>query len=125
MQSARATAQELFGDISDSDEEPQPPPKPKGKTKAPVYNYYTRRLANGHSRQINENKKGSHYIEIKVYKTEEIEHVLPLNRWRHAIVTIKNKINEDSDSWRVLSQLIAATRKDFKDCPPTFVSNYY
>lgn len=120
---AKPTARDLFG--SDSDDDDAIEPKAKGKKPTPVYSYYTRRLANGYSRQSNEAKAGSHFIEFKLFKTDEIENVQPVNRWRHSIVTIKNKINVDSDTWRVIRELMAVTRKDFKNCPPNFISQFY
>lgn len=120
---SKPTAHDLFG--SDSEEEPVPEITKKGKKPAPVYSYFTRRLANGFSRQSNETKSGSHFVEIKIYKTTEIENVLPVNRWPHSIITIKNQIDEGSETWRVLSELIGVTRKDFKKCPPAFISQYY
>lgn len=120
---AKPTARDLFG--SDSDDDDVVEPRVKGKKPSPLYSYYTRRLANGYSRQSDEVKSGSHFIEFKLYKTDEIENVQPVQRWRHSIVTIKNKINDDSDTWRVIKELMAMTRKDFKNCPPNFISQFY
>ncbi|KAG7308293.1 hypothetical protein JYU34_006987 [Plutella xylostella] len=117
----KSTARDLFG--SDSDDEEFEETKKPGT--APIYNYFTRRLANGHSRQTNDDKTGSHYIELKVYKTSEIQSVLPMNRWRHAIVTVKNQLDTNSESWKCLDEFIKASKKDFKKCPPTFMSSYY
>lgn len=119
---SKPSAHDLFG--SDSDD-PEPEPKKGRKTNLGIHSYFTRRLANGHSRQTNDAKVGSHYVEIKVYKCDEIRSVLPVNRWRHAIVAIKNQVDVDSDTWRKLSELITITRKDFKKCTPTFISNFY
>lgn len=118
----KPSVSDLFG--SDSEEEDAPIPlEPKKGT--PIYSYITRRLANGNSRQINESKTGSHYVELKVYSCNEIQNVQPMNRWRHSVVTIKNRTDTDTEAWSRLTDFIAATRREFKNCPPTFTSNYY
>lgn len=120
---AKTNARDLFG--SDSDDDDDETPEKYDKKCAPIYSYVTRKLANGHSRQMDERKKGAFYIELKVYKCSEIESVQPVNRWRHSILTIKNKTDEDSESWKNLNTFISSTRKEFKNCPPTFLSHYY
>ncbi|KAJ8709638.1 hypothetical protein PYW08_002795 [Mythimna loreyi] len=116
----KATARELFGSDSDDDAleitaEKKPPA---------IYSYITKRLANGFSRQMDEKKKGAFYIEVKIYRSDEIERVQPVNRWRHSIITIKNKTDEDSDAWNHMNAFIASTRKEFKNQTPTFISSY-
>jgi hypothetical protein len=91
----------------------------------PIYSYITRRLANGTSRQSDDNKKGTHYVELKVYSCDEIDKVQPMNRWRHSVVTIKNRTDNHTEAWAHLAKFISATRKEFKDCPPSFNSTYY
>lgn len=117
----KATARDLFG--SDSDEDDAVLDRAERKT-PPIYCYVTRRLANGFARQMDENKKGSYYIELKVYKCDEIERVQPVNRWRHSVITIKNKTDENSESWHHLNAFISSARKEFKKCTPTFISSY-
>ncbi|XP_028174002.1 uncharacterized protein LOC114362701 isoform X2 [Ostrinia furnacalis] len=116
----RVTAAELFGSDSEDDDVTPPAPSP-GK----LLSYISRRLANGISRQAHPSKPGSHYIELKVYKCNDIEKVSPVNRWRQAIITVKNRTDDNSEAWTHLSNYIIATRKEFRSCPPTFVSNYY
>lgn len=117
----KSTARELFGSDSDDDDAVE---VPSVERKPPIYSYITRRLANGFSRQIDENKKGAFYIELKVYKCDEIERIQPVNRWRHSVITIKNKTDEDSESWRHLNEYIKSTRQEFKRCTPTFINSY-
>lgn len=116
----KSTARELFGSDSDDDEIDVV----VEKKSPPIYSYITRRLANGFSRQMNEQKRGEFYIELKVYKCDEIERVQPVNRWRHSVITIKNKCDENSESWHRLNAYITSTRKEFKKCVPTFISSY-
>lgn len=118
----KCTVYDLFGTDSEDDEKEVPASVPG---KAPLASYITRRLANGHSRQIHEKKPGSHYIDLKIYRCDEIEKVPPMNRWRQAIVTVKNQTFDNTDAWQHLSNFIMATRKEYVKCPPTFVSNYY
>lgn len=113
---------DLFGSDSDGDDSTARPEPKKGTS---IYSYITRRLANGTSRQTNETKTGSHYIELKVYSCDEIQNIQPMNRWRHSVVTIKNRTDTGTEAWSHLTDFIAATRKEFKQCPPTFTSNYY
>lgn len=90
-----------------------------------LLSYITRRLSNGHARQSHSTKTGSHYVELKVYKCDEIKKVLPVNRWRQAIVTIKNQTDDNTEAWQHLSNFIIATRKEYRTCPPSFMSNFY
>lgn len=117
----KCTAYDLFG--TDSEDDEKEPPAVTGKS--PLASYITRRLANGHSRQTFEKKPGTHYIDLKIYRCDEIENVQPINRWRQAIVTLKNQTFDNTDAWQHLSNFIIATRKEYVKCPPTFVSNYY
>lgn len=65
---------------------------------------------------MNSPKTGSHFIELKVYNCNEIKNVQPVNRWRHAVITIKNRTDDNTPAWGHLSQLIKETRKEFKGC---------
>ncbi|PZC86441.1 hypothetical protein B5X24_HaOG209160 [Helicoverpa armigera] len=118
----KSTARDLFG--SDSDDDELDRGTADGKKIAPIYSYITRRLANGFSRQIDEAKTGGYYVELKIYNTDEIERVPPVNRWRHSVITIKNKTNTDTESWKLLNAFIKETRKEFKNRTPTFISSY-
>lgn len=119
----KPSAHDLFG--SDSEEEEVIVPASSGKKPAPLLSYMTRRLANGYSRQVFDDKPGTHFIDLRIYKCDEIEKVQPMNRWRHSIVCVKNRTDENSDAWQHLANFIIATRKEFRGCPPTFISNYY
>lgn len=122
----KTTARDLFGaDSEDEDEPAEHAASKSGKKIQPMYSYFTRKIARGYSRQSDENKVGSHYIELKIYKCDEIKNVLPLNRWRHAIVAIKNRTNDNTEAWRRLSEFVAATRKEFRENPPTFINSYF
>ncbi|XP_047994124.1 formin-like protein 3 [Leguminivora glycinivorella] len=115
------TAAELFG--ADSDDEGLEANQPAGEGK--LLSYISRRLANGFARQTNPDKKGTHFVEVKVYKCDDIEKVTPVNRWRHAVVNIKNRTDDNTEAWRHLANFIHATRKEYRTCAPSFVSNYY
>lgn len=117
----KPTMQDLFGSDSEEDVIVAPEETRKG---TPIYSYITRRLANGISRQCNDKKTGSHYVELKVYSCNEIQNVQPINRWRHSVVTIKNRTDTDTEAWARLTDYIIATRKEFKDCPQSFNSSY-
>lgn len=118
----KAATAELFGSESDEEEEGCSTGSTKG---TPIYSYVTRKLANGISRQTDDNKTGTHYVELKVYSCNEIKNVAPINRWRHSIITIKNRTNVNSEAWAHLTDYIKTTRKEFKNCPPSFNSTYY
>lgn len=123
--SKKPTAYDLFGTDSEDEEFEETSTPAAGKKIQPLISYLTRRLANGHSRQSFEGKKGTHFIDLKVYRCDEIDNVQPVNRWRHAIVCIKNRTNDDTEAWRHLTNFITATRKEYRKCTPTFISNYY
>lgn len=113
----KTSARDMFG--SDSDDECAVIPGKKG---VELCSYYSKRVANGVARQMNTQKQGSHFIELKVYNCEEIKNIQPMNRWRHAVITIKNRTNDDTVAWGYLTDFIRATRKEFKDCRPDLLN---
>lgn len=118
------TATDLFG--TDSDEEDRDTHETTGKKPNTVLSSsITRRLATGHARQTLLTKAGTHYIELKVYRCDEIENVAPMNRWRQAVVAVKNRTDEGTEAWGHLTKFICATRKEFKSSPQTFLSSYF
>ncbi|KAL4713360.1 hypothetical protein ACJJTC_016828 [Scirpophaga incertulas] len=119
----KPTAHDLFGSDSEEEEAQLPVPTPTGNK--PIHSYITRRLANGHSRQVYENKQGSHYIDLRVYTCDDIERVQPMNRWRHSIICVKNRTDNNTEAWQHLVNFISATRKEYRNCASTFISNYY
>lgn len=120
----KPTSSDLFGDGSGEEEESIPLPS-KGKKVPPIYTQYTRRVANGISRQCIESKMGAYYVELKIYDVSEIERVLPINRWRHAVVSLKNRTDDNTPAWAYLKKFLNETKKEFKGCPHDFVSSYY
>lgn len=120
----RPTSHELFGTDSDEPEE-EPAGIASGKKIPPLNSYFTRRIANGISRQSDDRKTGKYYVELKIYNVEEIERVSPINRWRHAILTVKNRTDDRTPAWDRLKEFVGETRKEFKHCPLDFVSHYY
>lgn len=121
----KPTARELFGTDSEDEAENVVNSQSASGKKAPLISSMTRRLANGISRQTHPNKLGTHFVEVKVYKVAEIENTSPMNRWRQAILSVKIQTNDNTEAWQHLTKYIAATRKEFKDIPPTFISNYF
>lgn len=123
----RPTARELFG--TDSEDEAQEAAcassSSSSKKVSTLVSSITRRLANGISRQGHPSKEGSHYIDLKVYKVSDIENVSAMNRWRQAVISLKTKTDDNTEAWGYLAKFITASRKEFKDIPPTFISNYY
>ncbi|KAL4702723.1 hypothetical protein ACJJTC_002451 [Scirpophaga incertulas] len=69
--------------------------------------------------------KGSHYIDLRVYTCDDIERVQPMNRWRHSIICVKNRTDNNTEAWQHLVNFISATRKEYRNCASTFISNYY
>ncbi|XP_047023155.1 uncharacterized protein LOC124633463 [Helicoverpa zea] len=122
----KTTSHDLFGSDSDDDREEIAASNLKGNKKiTPLYSYFTRRVANGLSRQTDELKQGPYYIELKIYDVKTIEHVAPINRWRHSIISIKNRTENNTPAWARLKDFIDETRREFKNCPLEFVSSYY
>lgn len=121
---SRSTAKQVFGLASD--EEDNEPSGSNGKKPVPsIVSYVTQKTAQGFSRTYYDNKPGKYFIELKVYKCDEIEKIQPMNRWRHSIITIKNRTNDDSEAWRKLTDFISSTKKEYKNCKKMLISNYY
>ncbi|XP_048484366.1 suppressor protein SRP40 [Plutella xylostella] len=117
--SLKTTAKDIMGVDSDIDEDLLN----NGK-KSDLISYFSRRVANGISKQTHPDLQGTHFIDLKLYMCSEIENVSPMNRWRHSIVTVKAKSNDDSDAWKYLIKFLQEIKKDFKDSPVTYVSSY-
>lgn len=117
----KITAQDLFGSDSEHEEEGTVS-KPGNEPPRQLYSYFTRRVANGYARQLSETKRGSYYVELKIYNTQEVEKIAPVNRWRHSVLTIKTKASDDSECWPHVKEFVAACRRDFKNCPTAFIT---
>lgn len=117
----KASANDVFGSDSDDEQFKQAMRKP-GKTLPKITSYFTKRIPQGVTRQSDPDKEGSHFVELKVYRCDEIRKVQPMNRWRHAIITIKNQSDVDTEAWTHLTQFIKATRQEFKYCRPDIIS---
>lgn len=116
---AKVTSRQLFwSDESDPEDDVT------GK-KSELINYMTRRVANGYSRQVASLNKGDYYVEVRVFKCDEIEKVPPANRWRQAILTVKTRTDQDTGAWRHLTRCIKEMRENFKGCPPQFIGTLY
>lgn len=112
--SGKSSARDVFGSDSDDDGTVLP----GNKKNLPICSYFSKRVSGGVSRQTDPNKGGSHYVELKVYNCNEIKHIAPMNRWRHAIISVKNRTDENTQAWAHLSEFIKATRREFKGCRP-------
>lgn len=114
--SAKVTAKDIMGTDSDADEEPH-----AGK-KDGIISYLCRRGANGISKQFKPDISGLRFVDLKLYMCSEIENISAMNRWRHAVVTLKTKIDDDNPAYRYLVKFLREVKKSFKDCPITYVS---
>ncbi|CAB3254146.1 unnamed protein product [Arctia plantaginis] len=121
--STRPTLHDLFGTDSDDEQEEETVGSTSGKKIPPLHSYYTRRVANSISKQIDENKKGKFYVEVKIY--DHSERIAPINRWRHAIVTVKNRTNDGTLAWNHMKNFLKETHREFKHCPIDYVSSYF
>lgn len=115
----RVTAQDLFG--YDSEEEPK---ANHGTSMAitPLHSVFVQTLARGVSKQVMTDKKGTHFFELKVYKCSDIEKVPAVNRWRHAVVSIKSKTDNNTDLWQQITNVVNTSRKEFRGVPNNFFS---
>lgn len=120
---SRITSADLFGEDSDEVSKTSTTSVRNG-TVPPLYSYFTKRDVKGFTRQISETKQGKYYVELKIYNTEEIKKIMPINRWRYAITTIKTKIDTDKESWQHIKDFVTFTRRDFKNCPSSVVGSY-
>lgn len=91
----RTTARDLLG--SDSDE-----PQDSSYGNEELSSYIYRRVANGYTKQYKNNQRGSHYIDLKIYKCNELENVKPKQRWRKSILTLKTKTDDNTRGWQHL-----------------------
>lgn len=121
----RPTSHDLFGTDSDDEQEEEAVASTSGNKIAPLHSYYTRRVAKGISKQTFENKKGKFFIEVKIYDHDEVERISPINRWRHAIISVKNRTNDDTPAWKYLKDFLKETHKEFKHCPIDYVNSYF
>lgn len=112
---SKLTAKDIMGTDSDIEE------NSSGK-KDELISYLCRRGSNGVSKQVNNNLSGSRFVDFRLYLCSEIENVTPMNRWRHSIVTLKTKIDEDQAAYKHLVKFLKEIKKDFKDCPVTYTS---
>lgn len=115
--STKVTAKDIMGTDSDADED-----KKIGK-KDELISYLCRRGPSGISKQFNSDIRGSRFADLKLYMCNEIQNISPMNRWRHAIVTLKTKIDDDNPAYRYLVKFLKEVKKNFKDCPITYVSS--
>lgn len=114
------TMEDLFGENSEDEE-----PEPSGtNSPPPLQSIFINRLATGLSKQVLPDKKGAYYIELKVYRTSDIEHIMPINRWRHSVSSLKIQTDSDSTVWQHLTNVVTAARKEFRGLPNTFTSNF-
>lgn len=116
--SRKSSARDVFGSDSDEDAVNVQP----GKKNLPLCSYFSKRISHGVSRQSDQNKAGTHYVELKVYNCDEIKHIQPMNRWRHSIITVKNRTDDNTEAWKHLTEFIKATRREFKDCRPDIIN---
>ncbi|XP_026745202.1 uncharacterized protein LOC113506560 [Trichoplusia ni] len=112
----KPTSYEVFGTDSDDDREEEAVGSTQGKKNPPLFSYFTRRVANGLSRQTDEKKTGRHYVELKNYDCAEIERIALINRWRHSIIiiTLKNRTDDGTPAWQHFKEFINKTRQEFK-----------
>lgn len=110
---------DLFGGDTDDDEASIS----GGKEPPKLPCYITRRIANGYAKQFNPEKKGSLYVELKVYESSEIEQLSPMNRWRQAIIALKTRTENNAKSWGFLANYVREVREEFKPCVTSF-TNY-
>lgn len=121
----KLTARDLFGSESDEEDSSVKPSTSTGKTPPPLHSYFTKRVNKGYARKISETKQGPYYVEVKVYNCNEIADIPPVNRWRHSIVTIKTKVDADTEMWRHLKGFTSSVEQDFRNCPATLINSYY
>lgn len=104
---------DLFGEDS-AGEEPEPTPNSTSPpSPPPLQPVFINKVATGLSKQILPDKEGTYYVEIIVYRTSDIENVVPINRRRHSVSKLKMKTNTDTDLWQHLANIVSAAPKEF------------
>lgn len=78
----------------------------------PLTSVLTRRVPDGVVRRL-QNLRGDHFIELKLYKVEDINKVAPLDRWEKAIVNLKLQIDGNAAEVTLINKFLKLCKERF------------
>lgn len=81
--------------------------------------YFVNKVANGNEKRVAQ-CEGEYLVELKVYRTNDIAAVDPLEAWRKALLRIKLQTREDSELWSALQRLVQKADRIFTEDPKFF-----
>lgn len=67
--------------------------------------------------QSNPTKHGEYYVEVRISNSQELE-AITTNRWKHSLVCFKTAVNDDSQTWKAVAQLVATVKEDYSSIQP-------
>ncbi|XP_063369034.1 uncharacterized protein LOC134657418 [Cydia amplana] len=80
------------------------------------------RVANGLTKRTLE-LDGAFFVELRVYKTDDVRRELPENRWKKALLSIKTQLDSDTPPWESLIKFTKHIKSLFKDTEAKFYLN--
>lgn len=78
--------------------------------------FFVNRVANGNEKR-SAPLEGEYVVDLKVYRTNDIQGVDPIDAWRKALIRVKLQTTEDSEQWRALQRFVHKTDEIFKEDP--------
>lgn len=87
-------------------------------TPRPASSFITR-VSSGHVRRAT-NTTGDYFVELKVYKTEDINSVPQDERYRKALASLKLECADNSKEWDALQKFISTAYLLFENSEPVF-----
>lgn len=89
-------------------------------SKEVLQTYLTTRVPGGRVRREKHGQKGDYFVEVRVYDTDEAASAVPDQRWKHAQVTLKVKLNRETPQWGKLQEFMRRAHDLFEECEPVF-----
>lgn len=87
--------------------------------------FLSRRVRSGYTLQSDPTRRGDYYVELRVYNAREVE-PLDEGRWKHALITYRSMVNQNTIVWTHLQNFINAAKDDFQSIQPIlYPSNIY
>lgn len=84
---------------------------------AKLKSYLTRRVGSGYTMQSDPTRRGEFYIEVRISNCQELE-AISTNRWKHSLLCFKTAVNDDSPTWKAVTQLVGTVKEDYSSIQP-------
>lgn len=118
--SATKKSADIFQIIRDEERSASTPAQQNTKT----VSSFASRVSSGTTRRC-AITSGDFYIDLKIYKVEDVKTTDALERYKKALVAIKLQCEEKSVEWEQIQKFISTAFDIFKNCEPTYYSNSY